>query len=179
MTESSIPLLDLSAQNHPLLPEVREAFERLFSKNAFVLGEEVTLFENEIAPLCGARHAIGVSSGSDALVLALMALGIGRGDEVVTSPFTFFATAGSIARVGARPIFCDIDPVTFNLDIQALPAAVTERTRAIMPVHLYGQPCEMGLLRELASAFSIIIFLLVAIVSIISFRQTKALEELN
>ena len=155
MTDSAIPLLDLSAQNHPLLPEVREAFERLFAKNAFVLGDEVTRFEAEIAPVCGAGHALGVSSGTDALVLALMALGVGRGDEVVTSPFTFFATAGSIARVGARPVFCDIDPVTFNLDPHAVSAAVTERTRAIMPVHLYGQPCEMGVLRELANAFSI------------------------
>ena len=155
MTDSSIPLLDLSAQNQPLLPAVREAFDRLFARNAFVLGDEVARFEAEIAPLCGARHAIGVSSGTDALVIALMALGVGRGDEVVTSPFTFFATAGAIARVGARPVFCDIDPVTFNLDAQAVPAAVTERTRAIMPVHLYGQPCEMSVLRELASAFSI------------------------
>lgn len=155
MTDGAIPLLDLSAQNQPLLPDVREAFERLFATNAFVLGDEVTRFEMEIAPVCGARHALGVSSGTDALVLALMALGVGRGDEVVTSPFTFFATAGSIARVGARPVFCDIDPVTFNLDAQAVPATVTERTRAIMPVHLYGQPCEMGVLRELGSAFSI------------------------
>lgn len=155
MDDAPIPLLDLSAQNHPLLPEVREAFERLFAKNAFVLGDEVQRFEAEIAPLTGARHAIGVSSGTDALILALMALGIGPGDEVVTSPFTFFASGGSIARLGAKPVFCDIDPATFNLDPNTVPAVVTERTRAIMPVHLFGQPCDMSVLLPLAEAFSI------------------------
>ncbi len=150
-----IPLLDLTAQNGPLLPAVREAFDRLFAKNAFVLGAEVEAFEKEMAEFIGCAHAIGVSSGTDALVAALMALGVGPGDEVVTSPFTFFATGGSIARLGAKPVFVDIDPVTFNLDLGQIPAAVTERTRAIMPVHLYGQPCDMSVLKELAGAFSI------------------------
>lgn len=154
MSEPAIPLLDLSAQNQPLLPEVRAAFERLFARNAFVLGDEVARFEAEIAQVTGTRHALGVSSGTDALVLALMALGVGPGDEIVTSPFTFFATAGAIARVGAKPVFSDIDPVTFNLDPQAVPAVVTDRTRAIMPVHLYGQPSDPSLY-ELAAAFSL------------------------
>jgi dTDP-4-amino-4,6-dideoxygalactose transaminase len=150
-----IPLLDLTAQNGPLLPAVREAFDRLFAKNAFVLGSEVEAFEQEIAASIGCAHAIGVSSGTDALIAALMALGVGQGDEVVTTSFTFFATGGAIARLGAKPVFVDIDPVTFNLDLGQVPAAVTERTRAIMPVHLYGQPCDMSILRELAGAFSI------------------------
>jgi dTDP-4-amino-4,6-dideoxygalactose transaminase len=150
-----IPLLDLTAQNGPLLPAVRESFDRLFAKNAFVLGTEVDAFEREMASAIGCAHAIGVSSGTDALIAALMALGVGPGDEVVTSSFTFFATGGSIARLGATPVFVDIDPVTYNLDLSQVPPAVTERTRAIMPVHLYGQPADMSILRELAGAFSI------------------------
>ncbi len=150
-----IPLLDLTAQNAPLLPEVREAFERVFAKNAFVLGQEVEFFEREVAAYIGVKHAIGVSSGTDALIVAMMALGIGPGDEVITSPFTFFATAGSIARLGARPVFVDIDPATFNLDPAAVGAALSDRTRAIMPVHLYGQPCDMSSLTAISEAFSV------------------------
>jgi dTDP-4-amino-4,6-dideoxygalactose transaminase len=150
-----IPLLDLAAQNGPLLPEIREAFERVFAKNAFILGQEVEFFEREVAAYIGVKHAIGVSSGTDALLVSMMALGIGPGDEVVTSPFTFFATAGCIARLGARPVFVDIDPETFNLDAAAVGAALSERTRAIMPVHLFGQPCEMSSLKAISEAFSV------------------------
>lgn len=153
--DKPISLLDLSAENQPLLPEIREAFDRVFAKNAFVLGQEVEFFEREVAAYLGVEHALGVSSGTDALIVAMMALGIGPGDEVITSPFTFFATAGSIARLGARPVFVDIDPVTFNLDVNAVGAALTESTRAIMPVHLYGQPCDMGALREISASLSV------------------------
>ena len=150
-----IPLLDLAAQNGPLLHEVRAAFERVFAKNAFILGQEVEFFEREVAAYIGVKHAIGVSSGTDALLVAMMALGIGPGDEVVTSPFTFVATGGSIARLGARPVFVDIDPETFNLDAGAVGTALSERTRAIMPVHLFGQPCDMSALNSISEAFSV------------------------
>jgi dTDP-4-amino-4,6-dideoxygalactose transaminase len=150
-----IPLLDLTAENTPLLPEIREAFERVFAKNAFVLGQEVEFFEREVAAYLGVKHAIGVSSGTDALLVAMMALGIGPGDEVVTSPFSFFATAGCIARLGAKPVFVDIDPDTFNLDPNGVGAALSERTRAIMPVHLYGQPADMSALRAISEAFAV------------------------
>jgi dTDP-4-amino-4,6-dideoxygalactose transaminase len=148
-------LLDLTAENAPLLPEIRQAFDRVFAKNAFVLGQEVAFFEREVAAYLGVKHAIGVSSGTDALLVAMMALGIGPGDEVVTSPFSFFATAGCIARLGAKPVFVDIDPVTYNLDASAVGAALSEHTRAIMPVHLYGQPADMSALRSISEAFAV------------------------
>ncbi len=150
--EPPIPMLDLGPHNGPLLPAVRVALDRLFAKNAFVLGEEVAAFEREIAALLEVKHAIGVSSGTDAQLLVLMALGIGPGDEVITTPFTFFATAGCISRLGARPVFVDIEPRTYNLDPARVAAAVTPRTKAIVPVHLYGQPCDMGSLLEVGRA---------------------------
>jgi dTDP-4-amino-4,6-dideoxygalactose transaminase len=145
-----VPMLDLTPHNGPLLPEIRAAFDRVMSKNAFVLGEEVAAFEREIAALLGVEHAIGCSSGTDAQLLQMMALGIGAGDEVVTTPFTFFATAGCIARLGATPVFVDIDPATYNLDPAKLAAALGPRTKAIIPVHLYGQPCDLGAILEVA-----------------------------
>lgn len=150
-----VPMLDLVPQNGPLLPEIREAFERVFAKNAFVLGEEVAAFEREVAAALRVKHAIGCSSGTDAQLLAMMAAGIGPGDEVITTPFTFFATAGCIARLGATPVFVDIDPVTYNLDVARVAAARTPRTKAIAPVHLYGQPCDMGALTELSRALEL------------------------
>jgi dTDP-4-amino-4,6-dideoxygalactose transaminase len=146
----SIPLLDLAAQNHPLLPAFREAFERVATRGQFILGPEVESFERAIADHLGVKHAIGVSSGTDALLVALMALGVGPGDEVVTTPFSFFATAGCIARVGATPVFVDVDPATFNIDVSRVAGAITPRTRAIMPVHLFGQPCAMKELQAIA-----------------------------
>ncbi len=161
-----VPLLDLKPQYQPLADEIQAVIARVCASQAFILGPAVKELEAAIAAYSQCRYGIGVSSGTDALLLALMALEIGRGDEVITSPFTFFATAGTIARAGARPLFCDIDPVSFNLDPGAVDALITEecerrggtlvnkrtggRVKALMPIHLYGQTAEMGPLMELA-----------------------------
>ena len=125
--------------------------ERVFSKQAFILGEEVAGLEEEVATHCDSRFAIGCASGTDALILALMALDIGPGDEVITTPFTFFATASSIVRVGATPVFVDIDPVTRNLDLDRVEAAITPRTKAIVPVHYAGLAVDMPRLLDIAA----------------------------
>ncbi|MEZ5943997.1 MAG: DegT/DnrJ/EryC1/StrS family aminotransferase [Planctomycetaceae bacterium] len=138
-----VPLIDLVEQHQLIRDDVMAAVEQVFDTQHFVLGDVVDQFEQEVAAYCDSRYAIGCASGTDALMLALRGLGIGPGDEVITTPYSFFATASSIARVGARPVFADIDPVTFNLCPQAVEAAITPRTRAIMPVHLYGQCADM------------------------------------
>jgi dTDP-4-amino-4,6-dideoxygalactose transaminase len=135
----TVPLLDLRGQYAAIRDEVDAAIRRVVESQYFILGPEVTDFEEEIAAFCGVRHAIGVSSGTDALLVALMALDIQPGDEIVTTPFTFFATAGVIARLGAKPVFVDIEADSFNMDPALLDAAIGPRTRAIMPVHLYGR----------------------------------------
>jgi dTDP-4-amino-4,6-dideoxygalactose transaminase len=146
-----VPLLDLSAQWRPLRDEILAAITRVCDSQRFILGVEVESLERELAAMLQARHAIGVSSGTDALLCALMALEIGPGDEVITSTYSFFATAGSIVRLGATPVLVDIDPATFNVDRDAVGAAVSSRTKAIMPVHLFGQCADMDPLMDLAS----------------------------
>lgn len=152
-----VPLLDLQAQYATIREEMRAAIDRVCDVQRFILGPEVAALEEEIARFCGARHAIGVSSGTDALLMALMALGIGPGDEVLTTPYSFFATAGVVARLGARPVFVDIDPTTFNLDTSAVAARVTARTKAIVPVHLFGRCAELAPLLEAARARGIVV----------------------
>ena len=146
-----VPPLDLSWQHEPLLPQMLDTFKRIVESGRFVLGQAVEEFESQLADYCGSAGAVGMSSGTDALVASLMALGIGPGDEVITTPFTFFATAGSVARLGATPVFVDIDPDTFNIDPAGIEAAVTDRTRAIIPVHLYGLMAHMAPITAIAS----------------------------
>ena len=147
-----IPMLDIAAQHAPIQVELRAAIDEVLENHHYINGPQVGLLESAVAAYCGCEAAVGVSSGTDALLLALMALDIGPGDEVITSPYTFFATAGSIWRTGARPVFVDIEPDTFNLDPSRVEAAITARTRAIMPVHLFGQVAEMDPLLKLAGA---------------------------
>ncbi len=145
-----VPLLDLQAQYATIRWEVGTAIDRVCESQVFILGPEVAACEHEIASFCGASHAIGVSSGTDALLVALMAAGVGAGDEVITSPFTFFATAGVIARLGARPVFVDIEEENFNLDAGEVESKISARTKAILPVHLFGRCADMEAISEIA-----------------------------
>jgi dTDP-4-amino-4,6-dideoxygalactose transaminase len=145
-----VPLLDVNAQNHPLEAEFTAAFHRVFKSGHFIMGAEVAAFEEEIAKLVSAKHALGISSGTDAILLALMALGIGPGDEVLCPAFTFFATAGCVSRVGATPVFVDAQPSSFNIDVDDARAKITPRTRAIIPVHLFGHCADMDAVLKLA-----------------------------
>ena len=145
----NVPLLDLQAQYVSLRDDLHRAVERVMSSQRFVLGDEVRGLENSIAEYCKTKHAIGCASGSDALLLALMALDVKAGDEVITTPFSFFATAASITRLGARPVFVDIDPRTYNIAASRVADAITAHTKVIMPVHLYGQCALMDPLLDL------------------------------
>src|SRR5215212_6681449 len=146
-----VPLLDLKQQHAALREELREAVGRVFESQQFILGEEVRRLEEELAAYTRAAHAVGCGSGSDALLLALLALDVGAGAEVVTTPFTFFATAGAVVRAGARPVFVDIEPRTYNIDPARVEGAMTGRTRALLPVHLYGQCAEMDEMLSVAA----------------------------
>ncbi|HKQ04446.1 MAG TPA: DegT/DnrJ/EryC1/StrS family aminotransferase [Blastocatellia bacterium] len=145
-----IPMLDLKAQYRNLAEETESAVKRVLESQQLILGPEVKDLEREIAAYCQCEYAVGCASGSDALLLALMAFDVGPGDEVITTPFTFFATAGSIIRLGAKPVFVDIDPQSFNMNVATLASAVTARTKAIMPVHLFGQCVEMESVEQVA-----------------------------
>jgi dTDP-4-amino-4,6-dideoxygalactose transaminase len=148
---TSVPLLDLTAQYAPLRNQILEAITRVCDSQRFILGPETQALERELAAMLDVRDAIGVSSGTDALLVAMMALGIGAGDEVITSTYSFFATAGCITRLGARPVLVDVDPVTYNIDPGGVARAITSKTRAIIPVHLYGHCADMTAIQEIAS----------------------------
>ena len=153
----NIPLLDLKSQFRELKSEIMPVMEEICDSQMFILGENVSRFEASAAAYCKTRHALAVSSGSDALLMALMAEGIGNGDEVITTPYTFFATAGAIHRVGAKCVFVDIEPDTFNINPALIEAAITPKTRAIIPVHLYGQCADMDAIMKIAKARSLIV----------------------
>src|SRR5579885_2520188 len=147
---AAVPLCDLQAQYRKLEPRIVAAVSRVLASGQVILGPEVSALEDEVAAYCGTAHGVGCSSGSDALLLALHGLGVGPGDEVILPPFTFFASAGAVGRTGARPVFVDIDPLTYNLDPLQVEGKITERTRAIMVVHLYGQCADMEPLWQVA-----------------------------
>ena len=145
-----VPLYGLTENNLPHLAAFRAAFAEIADSGQFILGPYVAEFEQELAAYCGVEHAVGVGSGTDALMLSLMALGVGPGDEVITSPLSYVHTAGSIARLGATPVFCDINPRIYNVAIESLESCITDKTKAIVPVHLYGQMCKMDTIMDLA-----------------------------
>ncbi|CAN1209713.1 Glutamine--scyllo-inositol transaminase [Tumidithrix helvetica PCC 7403] len=152
MSDLKIPILDLSPQYQAIKADIHTAITRVLDSAQFIMGPDVKLFEQEAATYLGVKHAIAVNSGTDALVIGLRALGIGVGDEVITTPFSFFATAESISNVGATPVFVDVDPRTFNIDPSKIKDKITSRTKAIMPVHLYGNPAAMAQLLDIAQA---------------------------
>lgn len=152
-----ISFLDLTAEYHELKPEIDLAVARVLESGRYILGPEVEAFEQEFAKYCGVRYAVGVNSGTSALHLALLAAGIGPGDEVITAPFTFYATVAAIGYVGATAVYVDIDPATLNIDARQIEAAITERTRAILPVHLYGQPADMDPILAIARRHNLIV----------------------
>ena len=152
-----IPFVDLKAQYLSIKDEIDTAIARVLESSQFVLGDEVAAFEEEFAAYCGARYGIAVNSGTSALHLALLAAGIGPGDEVITVPFTFVATVAAIHYTGARPVFVDIEPRSYTMDVSQLEGAITERTKAILPVHLYGQPADMDPILEIARRYGLVV----------------------
>lgn len=154
-TITRVPLIDLKRQYHSIKEEVDSAIQDVLESQAFILGPQVKEFENLFASYCNTKHAIGVSSGTDALLLALKSLGIGDGDEVITSPFTFFATVGSICNTGAKPVFVDIEPESFNIRPDLVEKCISKKTKAIIPVHLYGQCADMDPILEIAKKHDI------------------------
>ncbi len=182
-----IPLVDVKAQYAPLIPELKARFAEVLDSGRFIFGPEVEAFEREAAAFLGVPHAIGVANGTDALVLSLEALGIGPGDEVICPAFTFYATAEAIARVGATPVFADVDPVTLNVDPADVARRLTDRTRAIMPVHLFGRPAALSelaslglpLIEDSAQAFGAEGIATTGVCSTFSFFPTKNLFALG
>lgn len=152
---NKIPVLDLRPEINSLWEELTSAIEGVLRSGQFIMGPNVKAFEEEAAAYLGVRHAVGVNSGTDALVIALHAAGIGEGDEVITTPFTFFATAEAVSRLGATPVFVDIDPLTFNINPDLIEPAVTPRTKAILPVYLYGQAADMDPIMEVAKKYGL------------------------
>ena len=150
-----VPLLDLKEQNQTLRPQIDEAIKKVLDSNGFILGSDVKAFETELAEYCETKYAITCASGTDALLLALMALDVSYGDEVITTPYSFFATVSSITRLGAVPVFVDIDPQTYNLDVSQIEAQISEKTKAIQPVHLYGQCADMEDLRKISEKYGV------------------------
>ncbi|MFP4070101.1 MAG: DegT/DnrJ/EryC1/StrS family aminotransferase [Opitutales bacterium] len=159
MSEAKIPvpLLDLKPQYQALKPELDAAVQGVVESQYFILGPEVECFEHGVARYCGVEHAVGLSSGTDALIVAMMAMGIGEGDEVVTTPYTFFGTVGSIVRLGATPVFADIEPGSFNLDPGGIESVLTDRTRAIIPAHLFGQMADMRAIHSIARQHGLLV----------------------
>ena len=152
-----VPLLDLKAQYTTIKDEIKAAIDEVLESQYFILGPKVQKFEEEIAKYCNVQHAVGVASGSDALLLALMAIDIGYGDEVITTPYTFFATAGSISRLDAKPVFVDIDAKTYNINPELIEENITDKTKAIIPVHLYGQCADMDPILEIGKKYNLCI----------------------
>ena len=155
MSDRQIPILDLYPQYQSIKNEIYAAIDRVLESGQFIMGQDVKVFEQEVATYLGVKYAIAVNSGTDALIIGLRALGIGAGDEVITTPFSFFATAESISNVGAKPVFVDIDARTFNIDPAKIVEKISDRTKAIMPVHLYGNPAAMAQIMDIAQAHNL------------------------
>ncbi len=152
---AEVKLLDIAQEHASLLPELLSACQRVIASGHMILGPEVAALEQEMAAICGTEFAVGCASGSDALLLALMALGVGAGDEVIVPSFTFFATASAVWRLGATPVFADVDPQSFNISVESIEPCLTPRTRAIIPVHLYGQTADMKCINDLAQNYDL------------------------